>query len=124
MRAMASALAVLAVLAPVAAGAQGARAGDETFGAPALSDVLSGRTLEFFDASLARYSADGRYAYRYRPGDPPFRGRWETTPDSEVCVEFDNGFSRCDRIVRAEGRLVLITEDGLRFPVREVRPTP
>ena len=38
-----------------------------------------------------------------------------------VCSAFDNGFSRCDMYVDDGARLVLITEDGTRFPVREVR---
>jgi hypothetical protein len=115
---------ILAPLIPAAlpAQAQGTRPGDVPFAADALSAALSGRVLEFHDDSRARYGADGAYTYRYRPGDPPFRGTWETTEDSAVCVTFDNGFSRCDVIVRAAGRLVLITEEGLRFPVREVRP--
>ena len=114
---------VLSVLAATAS-AQGAREGDRAFGAAELAAVLSGQTLEFFDASLARYAHDRSYSYRYRPGDPPFVGAWETNADSEVCVVFDNGFSRCDRIVEAGGRLVLITAEGLRFPVRAVRPHP
>jgi len=104
--------------------AEGGRDGDVRMAAADLAAVLAGRTLEFFDGSLARYDADRSYQYRYRPQDPPFVGTWDTNDDSEVCVLFDNGFSRCDRIVRAGGRLVLITGDGLRFPVRERRPNP
>ncbi|MEM9250209.1 MAG: hypothetical protein AAGB05_16130 [Pseudomonadota bacterium] len=115
---------VLAVLIAAAepSAAQGLRDSDATFDAPGLSDVLSGQTLEFFDGSLARYAADEGYEYRYRPDGPPFVGAWRTTEQSEVCVTFDNGFSRCDVIVRSGARLVLITGDGVRFPVREVRP--
>lgn len=108
------------LVASIAAG-QGMRADDAPFEPAALSDVLAGTTLEFHDDSRARYGAAGDYAYRYRPDDPPFRGTWETE-GSAVCVTFDNGFDRCDTIVRAEGRLVLITADGLRFPVRAQRP--
>lgn len=103
---------------------QGARTGDVVFDRGALSARLSGRVLEFFDASTASYASDAGYAYRYRPEDPPFIGVWETNDDSQVCVLFDNGFSRCDWIVEASGRLVLITSDGLRFPVREERSIP
>ncbi|MEM1431462.1 MAG: hypothetical protein AAGG09_18555 [Pseudomonadota bacterium] len=102
--------------------AQGSRVGDVTMGAADLAAVLAGQTLEFFDGSLARYAEDSSYQYRYRPEDPPFVGTWDTNEESEVCVVFDNGFSRCDRIVRSAERLVLITEDGLRFPVRALRP--
>lgn len=111
-----------ALLASTASG-QGMRAGDTLFEAAALSDLLAGTTLEFHDDSRARYGAGGAYEYRYRPGDPPFRGTWETE-DSAVCVTFDNGFDRCDTIVRAGGRLVLITAEGLRFPVRQQSPSP
>lgn len=107
---------------PALAAAEGDRAGDSPFGAAALAARIAGQALEFFDESTAEYGAGGRYAYRYRPGQAPFVGAWDTTEASEVCVLFDNGFSRCDRIVEAGGRLVLITADGLRFPVRAVRP--
>jgi hypothetical protein len=117
------ALPIAGVLLASTAAGQGMRDGDAVFGAAELSQLLAGTTLEFHDDSRARYGPDGAYEYRYRPGDPPFRGTWETR-DGDVCVTFDNGFDRCDTIVRAAGRLVLITEDGLRFPVRRQRPNP
>ena len=116
-----TALALAAALLASTASGQGMRADDTLFDAATLSDLLAGTTLEFHDDSRARYGAGGAYEYRYRPGDPPFRGTWETD-DSAVCVTFDNGFDRCDTIVRAAGRLVLITAEGLRFPVRLQRP--
>ena len=98
------------------------RSGDEVFDAGGLAGELSGTQLEFYDGSTAQYDADKGYVYRYTPDDRPFTGTWDTNDDSSVCVTFDNGSDRCDIIVRAAGRLVLITEDGVRFPVREVRP--
>ncbi|MEL6169596.1 MAG: hypothetical protein AAFR35_12965 [Pseudomonadota bacterium] len=98
------------------------RATDETFTAVALADALSGQTAEFFDTSLASYAADGSYAYRYRPEEPPFIGTWEATEDSQVCVVFNNGFSRCDTIVQAGERLTMIVENGDRYPIRTLTP--
>ncbi len=105
-----------------AVAAQGVQDDDARFSASGLSDAIAGQTLEFFDGSLASYADSAAYEYRYRPDEPPFVGKWRATDESEVCVTFNNGFSRCDVIVRSGDRLVLITEDGLRFPVRSVRP--
>ncbi|MEO1680076.1 MAG: hypothetical protein AAFU80_18170 [Pseudomonadota bacterium] len=114
------ALIALATFLPWLAHAQGVRATDETFTAAALADELGGSALEFFDGSRADYAADTGYTFRYQPEGRVWRGAWATNEDSAVCIAFDNGFSRCDTIVRAGERLVLITEDGLRFPVRVV----
>ena len=48
----------------------------------------------------------------------PRGGRYTISDDSTVCIDFDNGFSRCDMYVRSGEKLVLLTEDGLRFPIR------
>lgn len=113
---------VLVLLAAAPLHAQGLRAGDEPMDAAALSATLAGQVVEFFDGSLARYRADGAYDYRYRPEGREHRGTYTTTDDSTVCVAFENGFDRCDTYVRAAGRLVLIIEDGTRFPVRATHP--
>ena len=99
------------------------RASDTAFTAEDLAETLSGQRVEFFDASAARYYADGTYEYRYSPDDPVWRGTWETA-GTEVCVTFDNGFSRCDAYVLDGERLVMIIEDGTRFPVRGVTDIP
>lgn len=113
---------VALLLAPLGAAAQqGLRETDERLGQAELGTLLSGHLVEFYDSSRAIYRADGSYEYRYTPEDGPFVGRYAVTDESSVCVTFDNGFGRCDTFVEAAGRLVLITEDGLRFPVRERR---
>jgi hypothetical protein len=101
---------------------EGRRAGDVPFSQADLVQVLSGQVLEFHDGSLASYRADGGYAYAYAPGEPPFAGTYTVTGDSSVCVEFDNGFDRCDRIVRNGDRLMLIIARGDRFPVKSRTP--
>ena len=112
--------ALFLVLALPAAAQQ--RASDTPFIGTGLSDTLSGQTIEFYDNSLATYRADGSYEYRYEAGGPVWAGEW-TADESEVCVIFDNGFSRCDTFVQANERLVLIIENGDRYPVRAGTPT-
>lgn len=108
--------------APCLAMAQGSREGDIPFDQSDLSARFSGQVATFYDNSTARYTSDGRYAYIYAPGDPPFLGVYEVTEDSQICVKFENGFERCDAYVENGGRLVLITETGLRFPVKSLAP--
>ncbi len=110
---------LIALLLPTCAVA-GPRAGDEVFDAEGLSDHLSGKVIEFFDGSKSRFDADRRYGYTYTDDGPVWAGVWRTEADSRVCVDFDNGSSRCDHIVLDGERTVLIIEDGTRFPARRI----
>ena len=83
-----------------------------------LTTLLSGQVMEFYDNSLATYLADGRYEYRYAPGQPPFLGTYEVADGSSVCITFDNGFERCDLIVDDGSKYVMIIANGDRYPVR------
>ena len=94
------------------------RDGDMLLPDDELTAYLSGQVLEFHDGSLASYHPDGKYEYRYTPDEPPFIGKYEISGNSTVCVEFDNGFSRCDMIVRNGDRHLMIIEKGYRFPIR------
>ena len=105
-----------------AASAQGVRDSDILLDADEMASALSGHVVEFFDGSKSHYAADGAYRYTYTDGEPPFRGTYEVNDQSGVCVTFDNGFSRCDMFVRSGERLVLIIDDGTRFPVRRRTP--
>ena len=84
---------------------------------PAAIDALAGRTLTFYDDGQSRYSAGGSYSYTYSSGDSAF-GTYDVADDGSICVTFRNGFGRCDLYVQNNGRLILITEDGERYPVR------
>lgn len=101
--------------------AAGLRESDTQLSAAQTEAAIAGQVIEFYDGSAAHYGPGDAYAYVYAPGDPPFVGRYEARDGGQVCVEFENGFSRCDIYVEADGRLVLIIADGTRFPVREVR---
>lgn len=114
----------LSVLALPALAQDGTRQGDVVLDRAAMSSLLSGQIIEFFDGSKSRYDADGRYGYTYTDDGPVWAGRYEVFDGSRVCVDFDNGSQRCDLLVKASERLVLITADGTRFPVRNRSVAP
>lgn len=91
---------------------------DRPFDAAALEARLSGQVLTFFDDGQSRYFADGRYTYTYAGAGGTAHGYWRTTDKGEVCVDFVNGFSRCDLYVMNDARLLLLDDKGARFPVR------
>lgn len=78
---------------------------------------LAGRTLTFYDDGQARFSAGGAYSYTYASGDAAF-GTYSIAEDGSVCIDYRNGFSRCDLYVRSGERLILIDQKGDRYPVR------
>ena len=105
-------------LATPAAAQEGVRDEDRLLQPAEMTELLMGAVLEFFDGSKSTYGSDGSYGYTYTDDGPVWGGVYRVAGPSEVCVDFDNGSRRCDRIVRAGERLVLITEDGTRFPIR------
>ncbi|MDO6728655.1 hypothetical protein Q4577_01410 [Marinovum sp. 2_MG-2023] len=95
------------------------REGDQSLAASALDLRLRGKIIEFYDGGQAEYYADGRYTYTYSGEGGTGYGYYKVTGDSTICIEFVNGFNRCDTyITDAQDRLVVITEKGDRFPVR------
>lgn len=96
----------------------GIRSSDTVLTAEELGATLSGQLIEFFDGSKSRYATDGSYAYTYTDDGPAWTGTYRLFDDSLVCVDFDNGSQRCDRLVQSGERLILVIEDGTRFPVR------
>ncbi|SMR72900.1 hypothetical protein SAMN04488030_1645 [Aliiroseovarius halocynthiae] len=93
------------------------RPDDQLLSRADLEQQLVGQTLTFFDDGQSVYSENGEYAYTYGGGGT-WLGHYELKDDSSVCVTFVTGVRRCDLIVEANDRLVVITEDGLRFPIR------
>ena len=114
-------LTILLTLLPFAALAQdGLRDGDTVLDRAAMDALLTGQVVEFYDGSKSRYGTDGRYGYTYTDDGPVWAGAYTLHDDSRVCVDFHNGSTRCDRFVRNGERVVLITEDGTRFPARNL----
>ena len=98
----------------------GVRSSDLVLDASELNTLLSGQVIEFFDGSKSTYLESGRYEYTYTDDGPIWAGAYRLEEDSAVCVDFDHGSARCDLIVKDGVRVVLITADGLRFPVRNI----
>ena len=120
MRGIPAILALLWFSVPASAQDWGLRDTDERFDAEGLDAAVTGRTLTFFDDGQSKFSAGGAYSYTYsivNGGGSQF-GTWSAEPGGIICIAYRNGFSRCDMYVRADGRLVVLTEDGGRFPVR------
>lgn len=99
---------------------EGLRDTDVFIDIPVLKQQLSGHVIEFYDGSKARFAADGTYGYTYTDDGPEWSGTYEIQGDSLVCVAFDNGSSRCDLYVSDGARMVLVTADGTRFPIRNM----
>ena len=99
---------------------EGFRASDAEMDEAGLSALLSGQVVEFFDGSKSTYRQNGRYEYTYTDDGPVWAGAYRMAAESRVCVDFDNGSARCDVFVMDGTRAVLITTDGLRFPVRNI----
>ena len=116
--------AVLMCLAlPVVAQEFAVRDSDRVLDADGMAADVVGRTHEFFDGGVSFFSVSGTYTYTYSDGGRAY-GRYALKDDGQdgvVCSDFDNGFSRCDKYVHDGTRLVLLTEDGNRFPVKEAR---
>ncbi|MDJ0822291.1 MAG: hypothetical protein QNJ09_10855 [Paracoccaceae bacterium] len=95
------------------------RSGDIGFDPDAMRDRLSGQILTFYDDGQSEYYVDGRYTYTYANDGGTAYGYWRVEDTGAVCIDFVNGFSRCDLYVRNGDRLLLIDENGARFPVRD-----
>ena len=108
----------LCVLAGTAAG-QGLRAGDQVLSPDQMTSELVGQTHTFFDGGQSFFSVTDSYSYTYPDGGVAY-GRYELRADGVVCTFFNHGFERCDTYVRNGDRLVLINEEGVRFPVKSV----
>lgn len=82
--------------------------------------ALAGRTLNFYDDGQSRFSAGGAYSFTYsvENGGGTAFGTYRIAEDGSICVDFRNGFSRCDLYVHNGDRLILINEKGERYPVR------
>lgn len=88
----------------------------------ALSALILDRDLIYFDDGTSRYGADGSYTWTYSQANGG--GIWDgtyTITDNIVCITFATGMERCDMFVTSGDRLTLLTADGDRYPIREIR---
>jgi hypothetical protein len=99
------------------AGEWDVRDGDRLLSRDEVDALTAGRTIAFYDDGRSKYSVGGAYSYTYASGESAY-GRYAIAEDGTVCVYYRNGFDRCDRFVENGDRIVLLTEKGLRFPIR------
>jgi len=93
------------------------RATDQLLSESELADRIVGQTITFYDNGKSQFYDDGRYTYTYDGGGTAY-GYFELQPNGVVCIDYVNGFKRCDRFVLSGAGLVLLTEAGDRFPLR------
>lgn len=116
------ALALILTASPVLAQDWFTRDGDIFLDTSDLDARLRGQVLTFYDDGESHFYHDGRYTYAYDGGAGGTAYGWfEVSEGATVCIDFVNGARRCDRYAENNGRLVLLTEDRLRFPIRETR---
>ncbi len=108
----------LILLASSANAQEGFRETDIRLSKPELTTYLSGQVLSFYNDGISIYQSDGQFTYQYSADGNKVPGTYEVMDDSSVCTVFANGFERCDYVVQAGARYVLIVENGDRYPVK------
>ncbi|MCA8884819.1 MAG: hypothetical protein KDA50_13885 [Rhodobacteraceae bacterium] len=99
-------------------GIVGQKPSDVTFTEKGLESVIAGALVRFYDGSVAQYYRDRSYVYTAGDGRTSYRGLWEVYDGGQICVRFENGFTRCDTYVRSANKMILIEASGTRYPVR------
>ncbi len=102
----------------VAADEWNLRDSDQVLDTVAMAHIADGSSLTFFDDGVSLFSAGGAYSYTYANNGGTAFGRFRVMDEGVICIDYRNGFGRCDKYVRNAGRLVLLTEDGERYPVK------
>lgn len=117
------ALILLALATPAAAQDYALRASDIVPTSADLSAQILDRDLEYFDGGISRYATGGAYAWTYSDtnGGGVHPGIFEIRDGAVVCITYVSGPTRCDMFVQSGDRLVLLTDDGQRYPLRAIR---
>ncbi len=76
-----------------------------------IQKLIVGKTINVGSAS-ASYGKDGRYTFN---GSDPGKYRVD---NGRICVDFETGGARCDKIVKDAGNYYLITSRGNRLQFR------
>ncbi|MCC1490995.1 hypothetical protein [Cognatishimia sp. F0-27] len=109
---------LLLVLAPFAALAEPFALRDGDVALPDPAARFAGQSITFFDNGVSAFYEDGRYTYTYANDGGTAYGYWRISETGAVCIDYVNGFARCDLYVENAGRLILLDEKGDRYPVR------
>ncbi|MCE8007310.1 hypothetical protein [Aestuariivita sp.] len=94
------------------------RDSDAVLGAAEMAMIADGGSLTYYDDGVSLFSAGGAYSYTYADGGGTAFGQFRIEEGGQICIDYRNGFARCDMYVRNNGRLVLLTADGERYPVK------
>jgi len=93
------------------------RDGDTSLDSAAIEAQVIGQKIVFYDNGESRFSPGGAYSYTYYQGGTAY-GVFRVEADGVICIDYRNGFGRCDKYVRNGDALVLLTESGERYPIR------
>jgi len=80
--------------------------------------LTAGSMLIFQDDGRSKFSVGGAYSYTYAEDGSTEFGIFRVEHDGRVCIDLRNGTERCNIFVRNDGLLVMLTEQGGRFPIR------
>lgn len=113
----------MALASPLAAQDYAMRASDTVPSAADLSSLILDRDLEYFDGGTSRYNADGTYAWTFgeNNGGETHPGTHRFGDNATLCITYETGAERCDMFVQSGERLVLLSDDGQRYPIRDIR---
>lgn len=111
---------IFTIVAGLASALGGLHESDTRLEQTELTGLLAGQVIEFFDGSKSTFLNSGRYRYTYTDDGPVWEGTYVLGDNSQVCINFDNGSGRCDFFVKDGTRAILITAEGVRFPVRNI----
>ena len=93
------------------------RLGDRIFTKEELCLFIATNQIRFHDGGRSEYGPGDAYSYVYA-SENRANGAFRIETDRSICVDFVNGFSRCDLFVRNGNRVILIDEKGDRYPLR------
>ena len=113
------ALSLLILAAPSYAAEWKTRSDDQLFSQAQLTTRVRGKVLTYFDGGTSDFRQDGAYFYTYGSGGV-WEGHYDIGGDSTICITYITAQTRCDLYVSSGDRLTVITETGMRFPVKSV----
>ena len=112
-----SCLVLACAASPVAAQDWNLRKADVLLDRAGAEALTTGATLTFIGDGEARYSVGGSYSYTFADDSDTVFGIFRIESDGRVCVDFRDGYRRCDFYVVNDSVLLMLTEKGGRFPV-------
>ncbi len=83
-----------------------------------VTELTTNRTLNFFNNGQSKYSVGGAYSHSFPDEGGTQFGVFDVRRDGRVCVNFRNGENRCNLYLKSHGLLLMLTEEGDRFPVK------